>query len=585
MLDDCRGQGKVKALLMGNPNVGKSVLFSRLTGVNVIASNYPGTTVEFTKGRMNVAKETTELIDVPGAYSLRPSCKAEEIASKMLIEEKPDVVVNVVDATNLERNLYMTFQLIQRNAPVVIALNLWDAAKRKGIKIDAKKLERELGVPVVPIVALSGEGVDKLVRRMGSAARAERPKQRKLPRTDKDRWALIGEIVQKVQKIRHRHATPLERLAEASVKPVSGAFIAIAVILFAFSTIIFIGNFFTEQVFDPVFSNYYGPGITGLVESVAPQGVFHDLLVGATPEFLESFGLLTTGIYVPIAIVLPFVFLFYLILGFLEDLGYLPRMAVLADTIMHRLGLHGAAVIPATLGLGCNVPGCLACRILETKRERFIAMTLMAISVPCMAQTAVILGVLAPFGLRWVVLVYGTLLAVYITLGTILNKLVPGRSPEIFLEIPPYRMPCPRTVLKKTYTRVKWFIREAIPFVLLGVLIVNILYMIGAIDFLAGALSPVLTRWLGLPEGAISAILLGFLRKDIAIGLLVPLNLTAAQLSVASVTLAMYFPCVATFIVMWKELGATDMLKAMCLMIGTALLVGGLLNFALSIVV
>jgi ferrous iron transport protein B len=532
---------------------------------------------------MDVGEDVAQLIDVPGAYSLRPTCKAEEIAARMLEEDEPDVIVNVVDATNLERNLYLTLQILEKKVPTVLVLNLWDAAKNEGIEINAKALEKELGIPVVPVVALSGEGISELVEEIEKAAKNGKPKPRKLPKTDKERWALIGEIVQKVQKVEHRHPTFLEKLSEASVRPTTGAPIALGVILLSFIAIIFVGNFFTEQIFDPLFTNYYGPVITSAVESVAPVGVVHDLLVGAAPEFLESFGLLTTGIYVPIAIVLPFVFLFYLILGFLEDFGYLPRMAVLADTIMHRLGLHGAAVIPATLALGCNVPGCLACRILETKRERFIAMTLMAISVPCIAQTAVILGLLAPFGLKWIMLVYGTLFVVYVGLGVILNKIASGRSPEIFLEIPPYRLPCARSVLKKTWTRMKWFIREAIPFVLLGVFIVNVLYMLGVMTFLANGLSPVLTKWLGLPKEAISALLLGFLRKDIATGLLAPLNLTAAQLSVACVTLAMYFPCVATFVVMLKELGAKDMFKAMGLMIVVALAVGGMLNFMLSI--
>jgi ferrous iron transport protein B len=304
-------------------------------------------------------------------------------------------------------------------------------------------------------------------------------------------------------------------------------------------------------------------------------------LVDDQIDFVESLGLLTTGLFVPIAAVLPYVFSFYLVLSFLEDSGYLPRLAVLVDNVMHRLGLHGLAIIPMMLGLGCNVPGAMATRVLETKRERFLAATLMAIAVPCTAQTAMVVGLVGRHGAKGLGLVFGTLLVVWLTLGFLLNRFSKGESPEIFVEIPPYRMPYWGALLKKLSMRIKGFIRGAVPFVLLGVLITNILYSLGIIQFIGRLASPVITGVLGLPQDATGALIIGFLRKDVAVGMLLPLGLDLRQIVVASVVLTMYFPCVAAFAVLVRELGMKDMLKSAAIMIASALIVGGLLNLIL----
>jgi ferrous iron transport protein B len=275
------------------------------------------------------------------------------------------------------------------------------------------------------------------------------------------------------------------------------------------------------------------------------------------------------------------VFAFYLVLSFLEDLGYLPRLAVMLDALMHRLGLHGLAIVPMLLGLGCNVPGVLSTRILETRRERFIAATTVAIAVPCAALQAMIVGLVGQHGLGNLLTVYGVLLGVWLVLGLALNRVLKGESPEIFVEIPPYRVPHLRSLGKKLWIRMKWFLREAVPFVLLGVLLVNLLYTLGVIDFAGNVTSPVITRVLGLPKEAVGALIVGFLRKDVAVGMLIPLRLTAKQLVIAAVVLTMYFPCVATFTTLIKELGLLDMLKAAAIMIVSSLAVGGLLNLIL----
>ncbi|MBW2984006.1 ferrous iron transporter B [Candidatus Woesearchaeota archaeon] len=562
----------MKILLMGNPNVGKSVVFSRLTGADVIISNYAGTTVEFKKGYMRYKGKIAEVIDVPGTYTLRPTSKAEEVAVEMLKEG--DIVINVVDATNLERNLNLTYQLMEKDKPLVVALNLWDEAKHTGIDIKFKKLEKALKVPVVPTVAITGEGIKELVDKL---PKATKPKAKRL--SDEERWNKIGKLVKGIQKVTHKHHTFLERLEDASIKPFSGILIALAVMILSFMLIRLIGEGLIGYIFDPIFELY--KPLVMRMSAWLGQGFFHDIFIGTLIEgqidFIQSMGLLTTGLYVPIAMVLPYVFAFYLILSFLEDSGYLPRLAVLVDNVMHKVGLHGFAVIPMFLGLGCNVPGALATRILESRRERFIAATLMAICVPCMAQIAMVIGLLGKYGIRGLGLVFLTLFVVWSILGLILNRFKTGRSTEIFMEIPSYKIPYWKAIFKKLWMRLRWFITEAIPYVLVGVLFVNILYSFGIIDFVGRIVAPVMGI-LGLPKEAIGALIVGFLRKDVAVGMLLPLGLTLKQLVIASVVLTMYFPCVATFVVLVRELGVKDMIKSAVIMVVSTLIVGGLLN-------
>jgi len=568
----------MKILLMGNPNVGKSVVFSRLTGIRVMASNYPGTTVSYARGDMKLGDEIAEVIDVPGTYTLEPTTEAEEIATQML--SSGDVVINVVNATNLERNLYLTLQLLEGNIPVIVALNIWDDTAHRGIHIDLDKLREFLGVPVIPTVGLTGQGIKELVENIPKAISPDVP-----ARSRDERWATIGGIIDQVQHITHRHHTWLERLGDASVKPLTGGIIALAVLASAFWVIRLIGESLIGYVLEPLFENLWAPVMLGLSDLLGGAGFFHDILigkiVGGEVNFVESFGLLTTGLYVPFAMVLPYIISFYLVLGLLEDVGYLPRLAVLMDTIMHRLGLHGYSIIPTLLGFGCNVPAILATRILESKRERFIAATLISIAIPCAALQAMIFGLVGERGGEYVAIVYGTLFIVWIILGIILNHAVKGFSPELLIEIPPYRLPLWRTVLQKLWMRVYGFLAEAIPIILGAVLVINILYVWGIFDTVANFTAPVVTGLLGLPKEAVTALVIGFLRKDVALGMLAPLALSNEQLVVGSVVLAMFFPCIATFVILLKELGVINMLKSAGIMITTALLVGGILNLAL----
>jgi ferrous iron transport protein B len=556
---------------MGNPNVGKSVVFSRLTGANVIASNYPGTTVDFTKGKMRIEGKIVEIIDAPGTYSLQPSNKAEEVSVKML--SQADVIINVVDATNLERNLYLTLELLEKDIPIVVALNLWDETKHLGISINEKKLEKILGVPIVPIVALTGEGIKTLVSRIKEAKVT-----RKKPASEQKKWIEIGSIIKEVESVEHRHHSLRDRISDLTIKPITGLPIAFFIIVLAFLAVRLIAETLISYIFDPIFNNLYKPFLLNLGQSLGPS-FFYRLLIGSG-DLVESLGILTTGVYIPFGAVLPYIISFYFTLSLLEDTGYLPRLATLVDKIFHKLGMHGHGIVPMFLGLGCNVPGALSTRTLETRKQRFIAATLLAICIPCMAQLAMVFGILAPHGLYYVALVFLTLSVLYISIGLLLNRFVRGESPEIFLEIPPYRRPSLRAIFKKTWMRIRWFLKDALPYLFIGVIIINILYAIGFLDWLGSAVSPIM-HLIGLPGEVSVALITGFFRKDLAIGMLIPIRMAPLQLVIAVTILTVYFPCVATFVVLARELGVKDMLKSVAIMIAIAIIIGFLLRFLL----
>jgi len=569
----------MKVLLMGNPNVGKSVVFSRLTGTSVTSSNYAGTTVEYKKGLFKHNGKNIELIDVPGTYTLDPTNKAEEVAVEMLKEG--DIVYNIIDATNLERNLNLTLQLLEEDIPIVVLLNMWDETKHKGINIDLDKLRDKLKVPVIPTVATTGNGLREALDYIDYREIKDFEKL-----TSDQRWVEIGHIINAVQEIKPKHHSGKEILEEYTLKPWSGLPIAAGILYLVFIVIRFIGEGLIGYIAEPFFEGpYYN--LLMSISSLLNEGSFlHDLFIGQLVngqiDFEQSFGLLTTGIFIPFAAVLPYIVSFYFVLSILEDSGYLPRLAVLVDNLMHKVGLHGFSIIPMILGFGCNVPAALAARNLDSKREQFIASTLMSISIPCMAQTAMIIGLVGAFGGIYIFYVFASLFVVWIIVGLLLNYFLPGYSSDLLLEIPTLRTPVFKVVFKKLWMRIVNFLKEAIPFVLLGVLAVNAMYALGFFDLLTRFIGPIFAKLFGLPKEVISALLMGFLRKDLAMGMLAPLNLTVKQLVISSAILTVYFPCVATFIVLFRELGLKNMIKSAGVMIVSAVTVGTILNIGFN---
>ena len=569
-----------KIYLIGNPNVGKSVVFSRLTGVQVISSNYPGTTVEIAKGYLELDSHKVEVIDLPGTYSLDPTSKAEEVAVSLLKELPRDefAVINIIDSTNLERNLLLTLQLIEEGLPVIVSMNMCDDAVHRGIHIDAVKLEQLLGVPVISTCAVTGSGIKLLIQRIKEIKPYSRNKL-----DHKERWLEIGKIVEEAQRLEHRHHNFREILEDASVRPVTGLIMAAVIVYLAFKFVRFLGEGIISNITDPIFFNFYQPLLEKFTFLWQESGFWFHLLIGdlinGKIDFKQSLGVLTTAPYIEFGMVLPYVISFYFILSLLEDIGYLPRLAILLDNLLHRLGLHGYAVIPVLLGFGCNVPGILATRVLESKRERFIASTIISIGVPCIPLQAMIFGLLGQFGGFYVGGVYLVLFSLIVILGLILNRTLTGYSPEFLLEIPPYRFPPLLMLLKKLYFRVKWFLIEALPVVFLGVLFINVLLYFKLFDLVTGIFAPIIQGLFGLPKEAVIALAIGFLRKDVAVGMLMPLNLTANQLFIAATLLAVSFPCIATFVILAKELGFKALFKSSAIMIGISIVVGSFLNF------
>jgi ferrous iron transport protein B len=568
----------MRILLTGNPNVGKSAIFSQLTGISVTTSNYPGTTVQYTKGYMTYDNIRHEIIDVPGTYRLDPDTEAEKVAVDMI--KSGDILVNVVDTTNLERNLDLSLQLMEYGKPIVIALNMWDDAKHKGIAVDAEKLSKLLNIPVVQTNGLTGEGLKELQK---ECVKAKVPVKPDL--TKEQRWEKIGRITSIVQNLSYRHHTFIERLQNITIHPIVGFPIAILTLYLIFRIIILVGEFLVEHILK-VFEIVYVPVILWISGIIGRDSILHSILIGEiegrTIDFEGAMGVLTTGVFVTFGIVLPYIILFYIVFGFLEDLGYLPRVAIIFDRVLHRIGLHGYSVIPMMLAFGCNVPGILAVRNLETRRERFITAVITCITIPCMAQTALIIRAAGKQGGIYLALVFSTLATVWAVLGMFLKWNVRGNTPTLLMEVPPYRLPSVKIQLKKLRMRVVCFFKEAIPYVFGGIFIINVLHVAGVIKFLGRIFSPVIKGVFGLPEETVSALIIGILRKDAAIALLEPLELDSRQMIVSVLILILYFPCVATFTVLFKELGLRDTFKAVLVMFITTFITGAFINLMLG---
>ena len=390
-----------------------------------------------------------------------------------------------------------------------------------------------------------------------------------------ERWDLIEKISAKTVKFGAYKPTLKDAIAEVTVKPLTGIPLAIAV-LFGFWMFFcdFAGTLFTDGFLVELFDEHFLPWIQ---EAFPGKDTWlYYIFVGdpVADNCFEAFGMLTSGLFIAIAIVLPAVVAFYLILGLLEDVGYMPRLAVLIDTVLHKIGLHGYAIVPTLLSLGCNVPGVSATRVLETRKQRFIMLALLGVFVPCGAQIGVI-NALIPESIGWVFLILGI---GYIVFGYVLFKLIPGETPEILIDVPPYQRPRLSNIAWKLWLRVSRFLFVALPFVFLGCVIVAIMYLTGAMDALSTALTPLLTGWFGVPSETVAPLIAAFLRKDLAVALLSEIEMTPYQMLTSVVLVTIYFPCLATFAVLLKEENWKEFLGTLAFLAAMIFLYGGLLH-------
>ena len=561
-----------KVALAGNPNVGKSLIFSRMTRIGIATANYAGTTVEMKAGKCKFRDYEYEIIDGPGVYSLEQYSKTDEIALDLV--DDADIIIDVIDSTNLERNLNLTLQLIQKKKPMVVCLNFWEDTVHKGINIDAQALEKLLGVPVITVSALKCEGIAELLASLENAEKGT------ADFNEPDRWNAIGQIINSVQKLSHRHHTALERISDFTLHPVGGIVTAVLVLCVTLLIVRFIGEGLINFVFEPFYSRVYNPLIQSIIKPIPVQFI-RELLVGNTKDPLQSFGILTSGIYIALVSVFPYFFSFYLVFGFLEDFGYLPRLAVVLDNFFHKLGLHGYSSIPVMLGLGCKVPAFMATRSLTNKREKLLTIVLIFMSAPCLSQSAMIVSLGLNYGVITVISIYAILIVLALGMNWAMNKVYKkDDSAEFFTEFPACRIPSVKLMANKLWIRIVEYFAEVLPMIAVGVLVMNVLSAIGVLGFITGVIKWPAKNLLGLPPEIAPIVLLNFLRKDASVALLVPLKLSAQQFIISCVFLTLSTPCVASFFTMLKELGAKAALKIIGLVFLVALVSATILHFA-----
>jgi ferrous iron transport protein B len=645
--------------LAGNPNVGKSTLFNRLTGLQVVTANYPGKTVDLNLGVAKFRGKKIGVIDLPGTYGLDPTSDDQWVARRAVLEERPDVVVVVVDASNLQRNLYQTLQLIELGFPIVIALNLVDHAEKVGIRTDCQKLSKLLGAPVIRMVASKGEGIQELLEYLTSKTampaygntpfdlhleqaihKMEEAIERNLQEipfrlsaralairllesdpefttllNQQDQGSRVIELAVElgrsidseyhepanlvIARQRHelaKHITeaaqvqtgqpPLlsQRLNHYALSPYTGVPLALAVIAGIFAFMLLVGGFL-GNVTNYLWGSFASPSIQLVVTTAFGNGLVSKVLLWG----------FDAGILGALSVGIPYVLTFYLILSLLEDSGYLSSVAYLADSMMHKVGLHGGAIIPMIMGFGCNVPAVMGTRVLRTRRERIVACTLITLT-PCSARTAVIMAAVGYFaGWQYALSIFGIDLAVIGAAGWLLNKMLPGKASGLVMEMFTFRRPRASTILKRTWFRFKTFMLLALPMIIVGSLVLGALYETGYLQILLAPVNPVMYMLLGLPAVASICLVLGILRKELTLQLLIALAamqygpsasnlllfMRPLQLFVFGLVVTLYFPCVATMSVLGRELGRKSTIVIMVSTIALAILIGAVAYRAL----
>lgn len=625
----------MRIAFVGQPNAGKSTIFNGLAGYKTITANFPGQTVHYTVSKVRVREETYEIVDLPGIYSLSPIDKAEIESRRYILSGEADVVVNVIDASTLSRSLELTLQLTELQVPLVICLNMIDEARRKGLEINGDRLSEIFGVPVVETIANKGIGLDKILNSAEEAFRLRQiPKiqsfhrdieekieelekaipeefEPKLPRRYKAVKLLEGdselleqakaysELIEKVNSLREQIRASHGRDSETVISSERHA-----LSMNIFEEVTKIGEpekSLRERVDDFIMNKYLGYplllailfGVFFLVFELGslieePLVGLFDSAIESLPKFVEQDSLvfyvlkgLLEGFAGGVGVAIPYLVPFFIALTFLEDIGYIPRMAFLLDSFMHRIGLHGKSVLPLVVSYGCSVPGVMATRILESSRDRLITAAI-SVLIPCAARTTVVFGLVGAYiGGVGSGALYLLNLAVITFLGKFLTKLIPEITPGLIMEIPPLRVPTLRSVIMKTWLRLKDFIVIAWPLLIISSIVLSFLEYFRLNSVLNQAFSPIVTSILGLPEQTGIPLLFGILRKELSMIMLfhafdttdLAKAMTEVQIIVFTIFTLFYMPCVGTVGVLLREFGVkrTLMIGVMTLILALTL--------------
>ena len=595
---------RLSVALVGNPNVGKSLVFNYLSGMYVDVSNYPGTTVELIKGHY----KTYEIYDTPGVYGISAFTAEEAVTRDIVLSA--DIVLNVVDAVHLERDLFLTQQLIDMGKKIAVILNFMDEVQKLGLRIDTKLLSDNLGVPVFETTATTRTGFDQIDVALLQARRGEQDsslhhklhamlnvtgseaeallvlegdeataqrhgvtpghERESLYIDRRNRVNIVINAVLSETNTRTRFATLFGRLAV-------NAWTGIPLLLLALYLIyLFVGKLVAQDVVSFTEStlgkNLWEPWIQGIVTRfISPSSWLGIILVG-------EFGVVTMTITYLLFLLLPLVIAFYLSLAIMEDSGYLPRLATLVDRSLNSIGLNGAAVIPLILGFGCVTMATITTRLLGSEREKTIAAAILQFAIPCSAQLAVVAALLAGAGFGAILIYSITIFIVFVAVGTVLDRILPGATTPLLIDLPPMRLPRLDNVLRKTTYRTYFFMKEATPWFFAGALGVGILQVTGLLTVWQNLLAPLTTGWLQLPREAATAFVMGMVRRDFGAAGLYVLALKPHQVVVALVTITLFTPCIASLMVMLKERGWKE---ALLVWTGTwvvAFFVGGVLS-------
>lgn len=631
-------------LLVGNPNVGKTTIFNQLSSKYAITANYPFTTVELNKDAIRIDGKEFELIDTAGIYRFDHPSEEGQITRDLLFHYHPEIIIQVVEAANLENSLTLTAQLLELKIPLILVLNMTDELVRHGLRVNAKVLSEQLGVPVVETVATEGEGIDRIKK----AVQALKPPDTaiKYPRIVENFYTEIinlfpvknipprsiitlfalddpyarrwieenygNEIAEKLEQGKNayidKHVVNLsisimnsqsawidsiidrvvtrkddftkfgiQKFGEWSRHPVYGWFIALGVIIMTYLVVGKFGASFLVNSFD----HYLVVPLVNFLDELISIPFLHRLLIG-------DYGLLTTGLFNAVVTVLPIITLFFLVLNLLEDIGYLTNLIILTSRVFEKVGLSGKSILPIVLGFGCKTMATLSTKILDSKKEKYIAIFLIGLAIPCSSQMSVNIGVLSTQPVASFFIVIASLAIIELAAGLILNRIIPeSGQPDFLIEIPPIRLPDFRMLIRKTYYRSLWFLKEAVPLFLLGALILFILNETSGMRILEWILRPVVVTMLDLPIHFTEALVMSLARSEAGAALILNMvkqgELNHIQAVVSIIVITLFIPCISNIMAMAKELNARKAAFMVLIITLTSFLIGALANYILKI--